>query len=92
MNAAELLTDYVMKAAICHIASGSFPLSGGTVRVTPAGASVLEIDGTRYRGEIEVFIAAPGSLSVANVVDLESYLRGVVPKEIGPRPESEIEA
>lgn len=73
--------------------SGSFPPAGGTVRMAPdEGAATLEFEGTRYRGEIEIFSAAPGSLSVANVVDLESYLRGVVPREIGPRPESEIEA
>ncbi len=73
-------------------ASGSFPASAGIVRMRAGGLEALEFEGKRYRGEIEVFVAATGSLAVANVVDLESYLRGVVPKEIGPRPTEELEA
>ena len=71
---------------------GSFSLDAGTIRVVPEGSDVLEFDGTHYRGEIEVFATGAESLAVANVVDVESYLRGVVPKEIGPRPLDEIEA
>lgn len=71
---------------------GSFPVSGGTVRVSPGEGAALEFDGVRYRGEIELFVSGPGALAAANVVDVESYLRGVVPKEIGPRPMEEIEA
>jgi stage II sporulation protein D len=71
---------------------GSFLIDAGTVRVSPAGGLPLELQGTPYRGEIEIFPASAGSLSVANIVDIESYLRGVVPFEIGRRPEAEIEA
>jgi stage II sporulation protein D len=65
---------------------------GGTIRLAPAGTQPLVFDGTAYRGEIEIFASGPGSLSAVNVVDLESYLRGVLPGEIGSRPEEEIEA
>ncbi len=71
---------------------GSFSLEAGTIRVAPEGTEALEFGGTLYRGEIEIFATGRGSLAVANVVDIESYLRGVVPKEIGPRPLDEIEA
>ena len=37
----------------------------------------------RYRGKIEIFPNAQGRLTVVNTLDLETYLRGVVPKEMG---------
>ncbi|HZU53593.1 MAG TPA: SpoIID/LytB domain-containing protein [Holophagaceae bacterium] len=37
----------------------------------------------RYRGRIEVVPNRQGTLSVINTVDLESYLKGVVPREMG---------
>lgn len=69
-----------------------FHIRAGTVRISPVADALLVFDDVTYRGEIELFSPGPGSLTVVNVVDLESYLRGVVPKEIGPRPEGEIEA
>lgn len=45
--------------------------------------SLIEVDGKPYRGEMLVFAAGGGRVTVANVVDLESYLRGVLPGEIG---------
>lgn len=37
----------------------------------------------RYRGKVEIHPNAQGRLTVVNTVDLETYLRGVVPKEMG---------
>jgi len=71
---------------------GGFHMDAGTIRIRPETAGPLVFDGVAYRGEIELFSSGRGSLTVVNVVDVESYLRGVVPSEIGPRPESEIEA
>jgi stage II sporulation protein D len=78
---------------------GGFHMDEGTIRIRPGGAagagvdgSLLVFDDVSYRGEIEIFASGPGSLTVVNVVDVESYLRGVVPKEIGTRPASEVEA
>ena len=71
---------------------GRFSVGDGTIRLAPEGPDALEFEGVLYRGEIEIFSGGPGSLAVANVIDVESYLRGVVPREIGPRPLSELEA
>ena len=75
-------------------ASGSsgFDVRAGTVRAAPEDGAFLSVDGTAYRGEVEVFLDGLGRLSVVNIIDLESYLRGVVPLEIGPRPMRELEA
>lgn len=82
--------------------------SGETVRVTrtgsdavvtvaspvvfrPAAGETVIVDGTRYRGEVEVQSLA-GNLTAINALDLEEYLRGVVPKEMGPSIYPELQA
>jgi stage II sporulation protein D len=56
----------------------------GTLLITSGeSGSYLLYDGKSYRGSIEVFVGASGLLTLVNVVDVESYLRGVVPNEIG---------
>ncbi len=46
-------------------------------------ANPVRLNGKAYRGKIEVFVNARGSLTVVNVVPLEEYLLGVVPSELG---------
>ncbi|MEP7211561.1 MAG: SpoIID/LytB domain-containing protein [Acidobacteriota bacterium] len=43
----------------------------------------VRLNGKAYRGRLEVFVNARGSLTVVNVVPLEEYLLGVVPSELG---------
>jgi stage II sporulation protein D len=45
-------------------------------------ANPVRLNGKAYRGKIEVFVNARGSLTVVNVVPLEEYLLGVVPAEL----------
>lgn len=45
-------------------------------------ANPVRLNGKAYRGKIEVFINAKGTLNVVNVVPLEEYLLGVVPAEL----------
>jgi len=75
--------------------------SGSTVRAGGDRASRVIVEATEpgrlvvgsrtVRGTLEISARAD-SLFVVNVVPLEDYLRGVVPGEIGRRPESEREA
>ena len=46
-------------------------------------ANPVRLNGKAYRGKLEVFVNARGSLTVVNVVPLEDYLLGVVPAELG---------
>jgi stage II sporulation protein D len=57
-----------------------------TLTLAPAAGLMLELNGKAYRGEIETFVAADGGLVAVNGVDLEDYLVGVVPLEIGSPP------
>jgi len=42
----------------------------------------VRLNGKPYRGKLEVFVNARGTLTVVNVVPLEDYLLGVVPAEL----------
>lgn len=59
----------------------ALPLGGVWLR--PAGELTALQGKGRYRGKVEVFPNAQGRLTVVNTLDLETYLRGVVPKEMG---------
>jgi stage II sporulation protein D len=52
----------------------------------------LPHDGTRYRGSLMVFLNERGRLNVINELPLEDYLRGVVPREMGPYVFDQLEA
>ena len=58
------------------------PVRGGTVR----------IGGSPYRGVVELRVAAGGTVRPINWITLESYLRGVVPSELGPEVWPQLEA
>jgi stage II sporulation protein D len=45
----------------------------------------LSADTRAYRGVMEVLPAEDGRITVVNVVNLEDYLRGVVPNELAPK-------
>ena len=58
----------------------------------PAGGGAVECRGHRYRGRLRVLANPRGSINVVNLVNLEDYLRGVVPAEMGPKRFDELEA
>ena len=60
--------------------------------VTPTTGGLVVISGKNYRGTAFLHITEEGKLTAINVVDIEEYLKGVVPYEIGARPPELIEA
>ena len=65
---------------------------GTTVVLRPVSPDdAVLFAGKRYRGELRVFPTDTGLL-VINRVGVEDYLRGVVPLEIGNRPQSDMAA
>jgi stage II sporulation protein D len=58
----------------------------------PAGKGLVAVGGRRYRGLVELAVDSAGRLRVVNQVNLEEYLRGVVPDEMGPGVFPEMEA
>ena len=72
-------------------ASGEFAFEGRHV-VLDSQDGLVEFEGRRYRGRLVLFLNDRGKLNVINEIGLEDYLRGVVPKELGPDLYPEIEA
>lgn len=64
-----------------------------TLLVTPLDPETgpVSVDGKCYRGELLIWKTGD-ALTVVNVVDLESYLRGVVPLELGMGGANAVEA
>jgi len=58
----------------------------------PAEGATLKVGGKPYRGVVEVRVDASGRLRAIDWIELESYLRGVVPSELGPEIWPQIEA
>ncbi|MGE5413350.1 MAG: SpoIID/LytB domain-containing protein [Syntrophomonadaceae bacterium] len=58
----------------------------------PAPDVRIALDGVAYRGSLRVLVNPRGLLNVVNRVDLEEYLYGVVPAEMGPKRFDAIEA
>jgi hypothetical protein len=56
------------------------------------GAPNVVVDGRPYRGSLLISLNPRGTLNLVNRVDLEEYLYGVVPAEMGPKRYDEIEA
>lgn len=66
--------------------------SGTTRLVVVPGKQRVEIDGKPYRGIVEIRVTAFGTLRAVNWVELDKYLLGVVPAELGPEVWPELEA
>ncbi len=67
-------------AALRVIRASSLP-KGRALQIGSANG-VVRVDGRPYRGSAEVRRAAGGKLMVVNDLDIEEYLKGVVPAEI----------
>ena len=50
--------------------------------VEPLVHSILAVDGQRYRGRFRIEESSFGRINVINVLDIENYLKGVIPAEM----------
>jgi len=66
-------------------------IRGRSILVLPISAETVAIDAKPYRGGARLFISNRGLLNVINELNLEEYLFGVVPAEMGPKVFDEIE-
>ncbi|MEM6454713.1 MAG: SpoIID/LytB domain-containing protein [Acidobacteriota bacterium] len=62
----------------------SFEVPGRWLAIEAPDAVGVRLDGGRYRGRVLLYLNDRGALNVINELPLEQYLRGVVPKEMGP--------
>ncbi len=67
-------------------------LASPTLLILPAQGETVTIGDLPYRGGARIFINNRGLLNVINEVNVEDYVRGVVPNEMGPSIFDEVEA
>ena len=70
----------------------SVRLAGRWLAIRGDGEEGVRFEESRYRGRLLIFLNNRGSLNVINEVLLEDYLRGVVPREMGPEIYDNLEA
>lgn len=66
--------------------------NSATLDIFPASGDTVTIDKQPYRTSARLFVNPRGLLNVLNVLNLEDYLLGVVPAEMGPSIYDEVEA
>lgn len=59
--------------------------TGDRLVIIPSDVSTLNLRGDPYRGKIRLQKNAGGGIDVINVLDVEDYLYGVLPKEMPPQ-------
>ena len=60
-----------------------FKAMADSIQVLPEGARPLALNGKHYRGRLLIAVTNTGNIRVCNALYMESYLKGVVPAEIG---------
>lgn len=70
----------------------SYRVDGRRFVLEAPAESGVRWEGRRYRGRLEVYLNNRGRLNLVNELPLEQYLRGVVPRELGPGAYPELEA
>ena len=70
----------------------SYRIAGRRFALAAPASSGVRWEGRRYRGRLEVFLNSRGRLNLINELPIEEYLRGVVPRELGPNAYPELEA
>jgi stage II sporulation protein D len=68
------------------------PTGALRLAVIPEKRSRLKVNGKAYRGILELRISSFGTVQAVNWIEMESYLRGVVPSELGPEVWPQLEA
>jgi stage II sporulation protein D len=67
-------------------------IDAATLSIFPASGETIQIDKQPYRTSARLFINPRGLLNAINELNLEDYLLGVVPAEMGPSIYDEVEA
>ena len=52
--------------------------------LSPARGGTVRVNGATYRGNLKLIVSGQGRINAVNLVDIEDYLYGVVPKEMSP--------
>jgi len=72
---------------------GDIVLPNSAVEIVPRPGSYCSVDGVQYDGNMAILSTPAGGFNIVNAVDLESYVKGVIPSELSQDwPPSALEA
>ncbi|MEI8172588.1 MAG: SpoIID/LytB domain-containing protein [Deltaproteobacteria bacterium] len=76
--------------AVVDVHQRSIRLNGNRLSVdrliiAPSDGSILILNGQPYRGKFRILKNPKGGMDVVNVLGIEAYLYGVIPKEMSPQ-------
>ncbi|NIQ85342.1 MAG: SpoIID/LytB domain-containing protein [Acidobacteria bacterium] len=89
-EAAELVEDVTLRLVDSRWQSRS--TGRQRLAVIPGKRGRIRVNGTSYRGIVELRVTAFGTVRAINWIELERYLLGVVPAELGPEVWPQLEA
>ena len=69
-----------------------YTIDASSLLVLPATQETVNIGEKKFRGGARILVNSRGLLNVINELNLEDYVRGVVPNEMGPKVYDELEA
>ena len=85
VDAEKECREAVIRAADGRLFINDLNTSVREIQIKPAASKpVLEVNGKLYRGLFKIQTSSSG-LNIINVLDVESYLYGVIPKEMSPQ-------
>jgi len=70
------------EGGILFVNGDAYPLT--ELMVTPLKGGLLRVNGKWYRGDLKLSVTDKGLLRAVNLIDIEEYLNGVVPREMPP--------
>lgn len=85
-------TPFEKKLQLVDDEGDQYFIEGQSMLIMPISEETIEIADKPYRTAARVFINNRGQLNVINELNLEDYLAGVVPAEMGPKVFDELEA
>ncbi|HYM60093.1 MAG TPA: SpoIID/LytB domain-containing protein [Thermoanaerobaculia bacterium] len=83
---------FAMEMAIVDDENERFTIAGQSLLIVPMTSDTITIGTKPYRTAARLFINSRGLLNVINELNLEDYLRGVIPAEMGSKIYDELEA
>lgn len=84
--------EFASEITLVDDEGASAEVMGESVLVVPVSADEIRIGGSPYRGAARLFINSRGLLNIINELNVEHYVQGVIPNEMGPRQYDELEA
>lgn len=79
-----------VQTAVIRISGGCINLNGNNLShdrlvLIPSEGDMLRVGGSQYRGKLKIQKSSMGNMDVINILEVEAYLYGVVPKEMSPQ-------